>query len=156
MPVLGVNTLFDANQYGLPGMPGAPKDRGYGDFQTFDNSPMANRLISQLNASTGQQQAKAAARASKLGVGRSSSTAGQMENIAADTENRIGQVEQQNALDSWKDLVQQKQFAEGLDANKFGTQMGGYKTNVEANQREQEARQNALFKLLAGVGSFLS
>lgn len=155
MAVLGVNTLFDPAQYGKPGDFSIPQDRKYSEFQTFDRSPMANRLINQLTGKTGQTQAKALGAASKLGVGKSSGTAGMLQNIAADAENQIGQIQAQGALDSWKDLVQQKQFAEGNDVNRFQAQAGKYKTDVEASTREQESRNQALYKLLAGLGSFL-
>ncbi len=155
MAIAGVSTLFDPSEYGKPGNIAAPGDRRYSEFQTFDRSPMANRLINALSAKTGQTQAKALGAASKLGVGRSSGTAGMLQNIAAEGENQAGQIQAQGALDSWKDLVQQKEAAEAGDISKYQAQLGYKGKELEAAQRDKEAREQAFYKLLGAVGSFI-
>ena len=114
--------------------------RSAGSFEAFDRTPMVKLMMQQLSGSTGQQQAKALAGASKLGVGRSSGTIGQMANIAADTENRIQGARQQSALDTFREQLGQKRDFDQLANEKY---------KIDATLYEKEkARRRVLLALL--------
>ena len=93
--------------------------RTVGSFEAFDRSPMVKLMMQQLSGSTGQQQAKAMAQASKIGAGRSSGNIGQLGSIAADTENRVQGARQQAAMETWKDQMDQKKTFDQLAADKY-------------------------------------
>lgn len=149
-------TIFSADQFGKPESFGAPKNRKYSEFQTFDTSPYAKRLADALSASTGSQQAKALATASKLGTGRSSSTAGMLDQIAADTENRIADTQLKAAQYGWEDLIKQKLATEADDTNKYSAYIGKYKTDTEAKSAQDQRNQEAMRDLVKSLAMMVA
>lgn len=146
MPSQGIkmpNSIWAENSYDKPEQsPEVPIDRKLSDMEAYDRSPQVDSLMKKLRASQGKQQAQAGARASKLGVGRSSGTVGQMESIAADTQTAINDARQKAAEMSWKEQMQQKQFSEQMDVQRYQAAMDKYKYELGLYEAEQ-ARKRA-------------
>ncbi len=140
----GLGTNWGPTQYGVGEKPSAPQERNINDFQAFDRTPLMNQLTTQMKAQQGINQAQAGAQASKLGIGRSSGTAGQMNAIAADTEGQLNKARYQAALDSFKEQLGQKQFEEGMDVDKYKTAMENYKNDREVANAEKNRRAGML------------
>ena len=138
----GSKFIWDTPEYGKPGSVTPSK---ISDQEAFDRSPMVNQMMNQLAGSTGQQQAKALSAASKLGVGRSSGTVGQLQGIAADTENRMQTARQQAALDTFKEQMAQAQWKDQMAMDK-------YKSDLAMYEAEKAKRRSALGPL----GMFVS
>ncbi len=148
----GKGFAWGPTEYGVGDKPVAPGERNINDFTAFDRSPQIKQAAENMYGQQGIRQAQAAARGSKLGVGRSSSTVGQQEGIAAGTEDAINQMRYQAALDSFKEQLAQKQFAEQMDVDRYKTAMDQYKSDREIAAAEKSKRQG----LLGSLGMFLS
>lgn len=140
----GKGLVWGPTEYGVGEEPKAPKDRDLKEFAAFDRSPFINELRANLKAQQGVNQAQAGAQASKLGIGRSSSTAGQMNQIAADTESQINRANYQAALDSFKEQLAQKQYAEQMDMEKYKTAVDKWKNERTVAEAEKNRRATPL------------
>ncbi len=140
----GLGTPWGPTQYGVGDEPKAPKERRLEEFSAFDRSPLVKELEQTLKSQQGSRQAQAGAQASKLGVGKSSGTVGMMQGIAADTEGQINKARYQAALDSFKEQLGQKQFAEQMDMNRYKLDLDKYKSEREISQAEKSKRQGLL------------
>lgn len=129
----GQKMIWDAPEYDKPGK--IPVTTQPGDYAAFDRTPMVKQMQNQLMASQGVQQAQAGGRASKLGVGRSSGTVGQMEGIAGDTQNRIQSAKQQAALDTFKEQLGQQEFHDQMANSRYKDELALYE--AEKNRRRQ-------------------
>ncbi len=136
----GAGTVWGPSKYGTPDEPKAPGERDINSFAAFDRSPLLNELMNQLKQEQGISQAQAGAQASKLGVGRSSGTAGQMNAIAENTDSQMNKARYQAALDSFKEQLAQKQFAEQMDVDKYKTAMDKYNKERALEEAEKSKR----------------
>lgn len=153
----GAGTPWGAMQTADPGdMPGVPKARSLDEFQAFDQSEMVKRLIGNLRGSSARQSTGAMRQASRLGGAQSDAMRRNLGEIASGVEDRAAGIQLQAAKDAWEDKMRQKQFAEGMDMERYRQALAQWDAKKSERQAE-EAKRNAGLKSLAtfGLSNFL-
>ncbi len=141
-PLTGEGTVWGAKQYGPAEAPNRRASKDVSEYSAFDRTPQVQALIKGLYGNLGSQQRQAGANASKLGIGRSSGTVGQMASLAANTEDRAKNAQYQAAEDTFKEQLAQKQFEDQLNESKYRSDLEKYRTDQSLNAAEDARRRS--------------
>ncbi len=141
----GAGTAWGGTTYGSPGaQPTIPGERNLNDFEAFDQSGLVNQLKQNIKQSQGKQQLAAQRQAAAQGAGGSDAARAINQNVASTSQNQANAVDFQAAKEAWESKMQQKQFEEQKDLQKYQAALDAWKTNQSNYLAEKGARNSAL------------
>lgn len=149
----GAGTPWGPMQTGAPGdMPNAPTAHGLGEFSAFDQSELVKRLISNLRGAGAKESQGTLRQASRLGVAQSDAARRGLRDISAGVEDRAAGVQMDAAKQAWESQMQQKQFADQMDMQRYAQALNAWNAKQGAYEREQAGRGAALGKIAKTIG----
>lgn len=140
----GAGLPWGPKQYGQAPDVSVPQPESVEGQPAFNRQPYVNRMMDAIYGSLGQKQAKAMGAASKLGVGRSSGTAGQLANLAAGAEQDINDIRYKAAMDTFKEQLAQKQFNDQVNLARFKEAEAKRRFDQGASETEDARRRSVL------------
>lgn len=149
----GKGTPWGASRYGDPTAKAIPEFTQFNpnNYQSFDRSELVNRAAAGMQQDTATEKARAAAKLSQMGGGRSTGANKILGNIQAQSENRLGQMRANAAEKGWADALQQWAAQNQYGLNKSQLEQAQYATQAGLAQQEREGRRKALADM--GLGA---
>ncbi len=141
----GAGTAWGPATYGSPGaQPTIPGERNLNEFQAFDQSGLVNQLKSNIKGSQANQQLAAQRQAAASGAGGSDAARAMNQSVASNAQNQANAVDFQAAKEAWDSRMQQKQFAEQKDLQRYMAALDAWKANQANYLAEKGSRNSAL------------
>jgi hypothetical protein len=141
----GKGTPWGPTRYGQPSAVSLPEYQSDPNkYQSFDRSDLANRAVAQSQAEAANAMNQAKYRLAAQGGGRSSGANVQQMDLSNAAANRVADIRNQNALQSWQDKLGQMMAENQFNLGKGQLAMDKFKTEAGLSEAERQNRRQAL------------